>query len=83
MEDVIGIIGVAMILFGYFALQIEKISSKGLAYSVINLVGAILIMYSLIFNWNLPSVVIEVFWILISLYGIWKYFAVHRHEKSS
>jgi len=82
-EDVIGIIGVAMILFGYFALQIEKISSKGLAYSVINLVGAILIMYSLIFNWNLPSVVIEVFWILISLYGIWKYFAVHRHEKSS
>ena len=72
-EDIIGIVGVSMILVGYFLLQSEKIDAKGLIYSLINLLGAVLILYSLFFNWNLPSVVIEVFWIIISVYGIYKY----------
>jgi hypothetical protein len=43
-----------------------------LAISVLNLVGASLILVSLCFEWNFPSVVIEVFWGLISLWGVVK-----------
>ena len=41
-----------------------------LSYSVINLIGATLILASLWYNFNLASVIIEFFWILISLWGI-------------
>jgi hypothetical protein len=34
------------------------------------LVGALLILISLLYNFNLASAIIEVFWILISLWGI-------------
>ena len=39
-------------------------------YSVVNGVGALFIMVSLYYNFNLSSFVIEVFWVAISLIGI-------------
>lgn len=72
--DVIGIVGVAMVLATYFLLQSEKIDSKGFLYSFLNLLGALLIVYSLLYNWNLASFIIEFFWILISLYGLKKWY---------
>ena len=72
--DVVGIVGVAMVLATYFLLQSEKIDSKGFLYSFLNLLGALLIVYSLLYNWNLASFIIEFFWILISLYGLRKWY---------
>jgi len=46
---------------------------RGLRFPLANLVGAVLIMISLFVEWNLPSVVIEGFWIAISLFGLAKY----------
>lgn len=80
-SDIVGIIGVVIILISYILLQFEKMKAKSIAYSVMNLVGAVLILYSLLFNWNLASVVIEIFWILISLFGIGK--AIHTKRKHS
>ncbi|MDO9266613.1 MAG: hypothetical protein Q7U00_05965 [Sulfurimonas sp.] len=72
--DVVGIVGVAMVLATYFLLQSEKIDSKGFLYSFLNFVGALLIVYSLLYSWNLASFIIEFFWILISLYGLKKWY---------
>jgi len=72
-SDIIGIIGVAFILYAYLLLQLDKIDLKGFWYSFLNLFGSFLILYSLFYNWNLASAIIQVFWILISFYGIWKY----------
>jgi hypothetical protein len=44
-----------------------------LMYSLINGLGALLILVSLFFNFNLSSFTIEVVWLLISAYGIGKY----------
>ena len=72
--DAVGISGVAIILIVYYLLQIERMKSDDLAYSVTNLLGALLIVVSLFYRFNLASFVIEVFWILISLIGIVRYF---------
>ena len=71
--DILGTIGVAIIILTYVLLQIERLRSGQLAYSLLNAIGAALILVSLYFDFNLPSVVVEVFWLVISLFGIAKY----------
>jgi hypothetical protein len=70
--DFIGLVGVALILAAYFALQTARLSAEDWRFSAINGVGAVLIMVSLYFTFNLASFVIEVFWLAISAYGLWK-----------
>ena len=41
-------------------------------YPLVNLVGAVLILLSLIAAWNLPAAIIETFWAAISVYGLMK-----------
>jgi len=73
--DILGTLGVAIIILTYVLLQIERISSTQLIYSLLNAIGASLILVSLYFEYNFPSVVVEFFWLVISLFGIGKYVA--------
>lgn len=68
--DLIGNIGVVIIVVAYLMLQLEKLESTDLAYSVMNAVGASLIVASLIVDFNLSALLMEVFWVLISFIGI-------------
>ena len=70
--DILGIIGVATIVVTYFLLQLGRIRSEQLIYSALNATGAALILVSLWYAFNFPSVIVEVFWLLISLFGIAK-----------
>ncbi|AQW82931.1 CBU_0592 family membrane protein [Campylobacter pinnipediorum] len=70
--QIIGFLGMLCVVGAYFLLQIEKINQKSLAYQLTNLVGAILLIVSLLVHFNLGSFLIEVFWIFITLYGIYK-----------
>ena len=72
--DIVGTLGVAVIILTYVLLQIERVRSDQLIYSLLNAVGAALILVSLYFDFNLPSVVVEGFWLVISLFGIGKWF---------
>ncbi|MDX1900387.1 MAG: hypothetical protein SFW66_00105 [Gammaproteobacteria bacterium] len=69
-SDKVGLLGVACILIAYFLISTAYVKSNSLKYQLLNFTGAWLILYSLYFHWNLPSVVIEVAWILISIIGI-------------
>ncbi len=71
--DVVGTLGTAIIIITYVLLQIGKVRSEQLLYSILNAVGATLIIVSLYFNFNFPAFVVEFFWLLISLFGIGKY----------
>ena len=71
-HDIVGTTGVAIIIVTYFLLQIGKISSETLTFSLSNAGGSALILYSLSYNWNMASVLIESFWILISLIGLFR-----------
>ena len=70
--DIVGFIGAAIFVGAYFANQQRWLSSEDWRYPLANLIGAVLILVSLLYEWNFPSVVIEVFWALISIYGMAK-----------
>ena len=72
--DFVGSVGVVTIISTYVLLQTEKLSSGGLAYSVLNGLGALLIVVSLLYSFNFAAFVVESLWVLISVYGIIKYF---------
>lgn len=75
-SDFIGIIGVFVIMIVYILLQLEKMDAKGFWFSFLNGIGALLIIVSLFFDWNLASFLMEFAWLLISLYGVIKFFKV-------
>jgi predicted membrane protein len=66
----IGFIGMVFVVIAYLFLQTNKYTIRSLQYQLLNLVGAILLLISLFVHFNLGSFIIEVFWIIITIYGI-------------
>lgn len=73
LPDILGTLGVGVIILAYILLQVGRLRSDQLAYSLMNAVGATLILISLYYSFNFPSFVVEFFWLIISLFGIGKY----------
>lgn len=69
-HDIAGLIGVAMVLAAYLLVQTRTMDARQPLYLVINGVGAILVLISLLYAFNLSAFVIQCAWIAISLYGI-------------
>lgn len=70
LHTLIGFIGVVGYLLGYLLLQVGWLSAERPTFSVVNLVSAACVAYSLMYDWNLPSMLIQVAWIVISLVGL-------------
>jgi hypothetical protein len=66
----IGLVGAAIFVVAYFANQARWLSAHDWRFPAANLAGSLLILMSLLVEWNLPSVVIEAFWAAISVYGL-------------
>lgn len=79
--DFFGNLGTFIIIGTYLLLQSERIKSESPVYSVLNAVGAGLILLSLIHNFNLSAFIVEFFWVLLSIYGIFKYFLGRKHSE--
>ncbi len=76
--DAIGSFGALIVVAAYFATQMRYMNSEDLAFPVVNLLGSVLIVYSLLQNFNLASMLIEGFWIIISVIGIIQHFRLRR-----
>jgi hypothetical protein len=73
-------LGGVCILVSYGLLQLDKIPTTSFIYLTLNLVGALLIMYSLLTDWNFTAFIIEAIWALISLYAMVNQYFVTRQE---
>lgn len=69
-NDLIGTLGVALVLIAYFLNTERIIPVNGKLFYVINIIGAALACYAsfLINYW--PFVILEGAWTLISIYGL-------------
>lgn len=81
--NILGIIGVLIILLAYFLLQIKKWLAESLLYLSTNLIGSLLIAFSLLSNWNLPAFILELLWALISAIAITKCLLKNRLVKKT
>jgi hypothetical protein len=72
--DIAGLIGSVIVIIAYFATQAAWFSANDPRFAWANLVGAALIIASLTMDWNLAAFVMEIFWILISVYGLARYY---------
>jgi hypothetical protein len=71
--DIVGTLGVAIILVAYVLLQIERMRSDAAVFSLMNAVGAAMILFSLWYDFNFASFLMEFFWLVVSLFGVAKY----------
>lgn len=78
--DFVGLLGVGFVVVTYFLSQIGRMDATRPLYPGLNAVGAVMILVSLYFRPNPPSVVIEVFWLAISIAGFVR--AVSMRSKS-
>jgi hypothetical protein len=69
-HDVLGNLGVLLILGTYAALQLGRVDAAAMRYSALNALGAGLITLSLLFDFNLSAFVVEAAWIAVSLFGL-------------
>jgi hypothetical protein len=73
--DAAGIIGSMVVIVAYFSTQAGWMAASDPRFAIANLAGAALIITSLMVDWNLAAFVMEVFWILISLYGLARHYS--------
>jgi hypothetical protein len=68
--DLIGTLGVVMIIGSYLLVQLGRLNATSAAYTLANALGALFVLVSLYFDFNLSAFLIELFWLLISLVGL-------------
>jgi hypothetical protein len=81
--DLAGFVGVLLIVVAYLFLQLDKLPSSSPSYSLLNASGALLIIVSLIFKFNLSAFIVETFWFLISLFGLTKSLSARKISRGT
>ena len=68
--ELLGVAGFVFYMASYALLQLGKIAGHSYSYTLMNLIAASLVLSSLIHQFNLASVLIQVAWIVISVFGL-------------
>jgi hypothetical protein len=72
LPDLGGVIGVLLILFAYAGGQIGRLKMDEAPALLMNLFGALLVLGSLLFKFNLSAFLMEAAWALVALFGLAK-----------
>ena len=81
--DWVGLLGTVMILGAFALLQAGRLSGTGLAYQLLNLLGAGGVLVSLLGTFNPSVFLLEAAWMAVSLYGIARSFRARREPARS
>ena len=69
LDQLVSLIGAALILGAYFALQRAWLPREGRTYNALNFVGSALLTYAAVRSWNIGFIILEGAWALLSLPG--------------
>ncbi|WP_254656219.1 CBU_0592 family membrane protein [Ketogulonicigenium vulgare] len=70
MPDFIGLLGAVFYLSAYAMLQLGKLKLEDNAYAGLNILGAIAILTSLIWSFNLGALVTQSAWLVFTVLGV-------------
>jgi hypothetical protein len=68
--DFIGNIGVVCVITAFMLIQAGRLKSEDFLYPFINLIGGVCVLISLFSEFNLSTLLINSFWVVISLWGL-------------
>ena len=71
--DIIGWIGGIEVLIAYGLISGKKVEQTSLLYHLLNFTGAILLIANTIVKGAYPSAFVNIVWVGIAVYSIWKY----------
>jgi hypothetical protein len=68
--NIIVLIGTVFYFYSYALLSFNKIIGNSYTYITLNLIGALLVLFSLTEHWNLSSIIINTGWTIFSVIGL-------------
>ena len=81
--DLIGFVGVSMILIAYFLNLNNKLEANDIRYILLNLIGATLACLASILMEYYPFVLLEGTWTIVSLVALIKYWKNRKVDRSN
>jgi hypothetical protein len=76
--ELIGWVGMVLVLGAYGLLAAKKIESDTLIYHGMNIIGALLLAVYTYWKEALPSAALNIIWCFIGLYALWGIRRAHR-----
>ena len=70
LADIGGVVGVVLILIAYAGATTGRLDARHATALLLNLVGALLILVSLYFDFNLSAALMEGAWALVAIAGL-------------
>lgn len=80
-SNILGWIGMFIILLAYYLLSVKKMTAKNISYHLLNFLGAAGLIINTIINKAWPATALEVVWALIAIVAIIA-ITVKRNKKS-
>ena len=70
--SIIGLIGVATVIAAYALMTSGKLAASTARYQWLNVCGTLLILVSMVEQWNLPAFIANILWVAIGAYSLVK-----------
>lgn len=67
--DAVGLIGVALYVGAYAGLQTGRLGLADVRYTILNAVGGLAVIFSLLWSFNLAAFVTQVLWLIFTFVG--------------
>ncbi len=67
--DAVGLVGVALYVGAYAGLQTGKLGLTDVNYTILNAIGGLAVIFSLVWSFNLAAFVTQVLWLIFTLVG--------------
>ena len=78
--DIVGLVGVALYFSAYTLLQSGILRGGEVPYTTLNLLAATCVLFSLTADFNASSLLIQLFWIVVSLLTLLR-IAIRRSQR--
>lgn len=69
LTDIVGLAGASSYLLAYGLLQLRLLTIEDWRYTLLNILGGMALIYSLMWNFNLGSLISQVAWLVFTIIG--------------
>ncbi|MNE92144.1 hypothetical protein D3C80_1898400 [compost metagenome] len=80
LADFVGLAGAFFYLFAYALLQLRFLTIEDGRYTLLNVLGGVALIYSLMWNFNIGSLISQVAWLIFTIIGYTRFLMEKRRK---